>query len=208
MKTVGEILKSGRLEKGLTVEKLSSLTKIDANYIQALEENNFAALPSATFSKGFIRNLAMALDKNPDEIVAVFRRDFNESRAILAKPRLHRSIHLAPLLHSQVIFIVLGLLTFVVYLVFQYRAVITPPPIVLDSPANDAIVVSPVNISGHTSPGTTITINDDLRTAVDNSGNFATKLNLSPGQTDIKITATNRFSRTTTKDISITVISQ
>jgi len=207
MKTVGEILRSARQTKDMTVEKLAHLTKIDPNYIQALELNDFNKLPSATFSKGFIRNLALALDKNPDELIAVFRRDFSERQAV-AKTRFHHKLHFSPLLHSQTILIALGVITFFIYLGFQYRAVLIPPKIELTSPANEAIVVSPVNISGQTSPGTTVTINDDLRTSVDTAGNFAAKLNLSPGQVDIKVTATSRFGRSTTKELSVTVISQ
>jgi len=41
----------------IQADNLAHLTKIDPNYIQALEMNDFNKLPSATFSKGFIRNM-------------------------------------------------------------------------------------------------------------------------------------------------------
>jgi len=67
MKTIGEIIRSARKDKGLSAAQLSGITKIDARYIEALEENNFKSLPSATFTKGFVRNLAISLNKDPDE---------------------------------------------------------------------------------------------------------------------------------------------
>lgn len=208
MKTVGEILKAGRQAKGLTLEKLSDLTKIDAIYIEALEENQFTKLPSSTFTKGFIRNLSKALDKNPDELIAVYRRDYNGGQEGVAKPKSRHQTSFSSLFHSQLTLLVVGLATFVVYLIFQYRAVITPPKLEIENPKPDAVVVSPVSISGQTSPGSTVIINDNLRALPDNNGNFSAKLNLSSGQNEINIKASNRFSNVTTKTINITVLSQ
>ena len=97
---------------------------------------------------------------------------------------------------------------FLVYLGFQYRAVITPPPLEIGSPAKDAVIISPVSLEGKTASGTTVIINDDLKIVPDSSGQFLTKLNLSPGNNEIKVEVVNRFGRTTTKTIPITVISQ
>lgn len=209
MKTIGEIIHSARQSRNFTREQLSHLTKIDTRYIEALERNEFGKLPPATFTKGFVRNLALALEKDPLEWIAIFRRDYHSTLPVKAHPlRLARRFSLGSLFQSQITIFVLGVVVFVTYLGFQYRAVLTPPPLEVSSPAKDAVVISPITINGQTVSGTTITINDDLKITPDVSGNFVTKLNLPTGSNQIKVSAISRFSRTTTKTIDITVLSQ
>lgn len=207
MKNIGELLLAARLEKGLTIDRLSYITRIDAKYIQALETNDFKKLPPATFTKGFVRNLSSALGKNPDEMVAVFRRDYQiSSKTPVIQPHHLPRLHLTHFLNSQALIIGLGAMIFVIYLVFQYRAVITPPPLNIKSPMANAVLVSPVAVEGTTVAGAAVIVNDDLKIVPDQQGNFSTRLNLSPGQNDVKVSVTNRFSRTTTKTITITVL--
>ena len=209
MKTIGEILRESRKDRGYTPVQLSSLTKIDVRYIEALEENDFKKMPSATFTKGFVRNLAISLGKDPSDWVALLRRDYQASTPpTVSPPRRNRRFSISSLIQSRSLLIVLGAVVFVTYLVFQYRAVITPPPLDISSPTKDAVTISPVILKGLTSSGTTVIINDDLRLVPDSSGHFQTKLNLSPGTSDIKISVVNRFSRSTTKIIPLTILSQ
>jgi len=211
MKTIGEIIRSSRVDRSLSEQQLSGLTRIDVKYIQALEENDFKKLPSATFTKGFVRNLAQALGKDPNEWVALLRRDYQAASippSSVSLPRRQPKFSISSLFQSQAVLLFLGGLVFVIYLGFQYRAVITPPALDIASPQKDAVTISPVSIEGKTASGTTVTINDDLKITPDSSGYFATKLNLSPGQNEIKVTVTNRFSRSTTKIVPITIVSQ
>ena len=211
MKTIGEIIHASRVDRSLSEQQLSGLTRIDVKYIQALEENDFQKLPSATFTKGFVRNLAQALGKNPDEWVALLRRDYQAatiSTTPLSLPRRRAKFSLASLFQSQMALLLLGSLVFVIYLGFQYRAVITPPALEVINPLKDAVTISPITIEGKTASGTTITINDDLKITPDSSGYFAAKLNFSPGQNEVKVSVTNRFGRSTTKIVPITIVSQ
>lgn len=210
MKTIGEILRTTRSGHDISIEKLSQLTKIDVRYIEALEENNFGKLPSATFTKGFIRNLAQALGKDPDEWVALLRRDYQTTLPVktVSSIRHPRRFSIVSALQSQVLLAGIGVIVFLVYLAFQYRAVLTPPPLEIQSPLKDAVIVSPVTIEGKTASGTTVIINEDLKITPDSLGKFQTRLNLSPGNNEIKVVVTNRFNRTTTKTIPITILSQ
>lgn len=211
MKKIGEIISASRAARSLSQEQLSNLTRIDVKYVRALEENNFSALPSATFTKGFVRNLAKALDKDPDEWIALLRRDYRAAAtpaSPVSSPRRQPKFSFASLLQSQTALLLFGGLVFLTYLGFQYRAVITPPPLDITNPAKNAVIISPVTIEGKTVPGATVTINDDLKITPDSSGYFAAKLNLSPGANDIKVSVTNRFGRTTTKLNPVTIVSQ
>ncbi len=207
MKSVGVILKSARESKNITIESLSKLTKIDPSYIVAIENDDYQNLPSPVFIKGFIRNLAIALDKPHDELVAIFRRDYQHSRKPQSLPKTnHQKINLKQVSSSQIGLFIVAAVVFLSYLAFQYRAVITPPKLEIISPMESAVTISPVSLEGYTSPGSVIQINKDLKIAPDSQGRFLAKLNLSPGQTTITFTATSRFGVKSTKEVAITVL--
>lgn len=206
MKTVGQIIRSARLKRGLTLDQLSSLTKIDSRYIDALEHDNFQKLPSETFAKGFIRNLCQRLDLDPNELVAIFRRDFRlpeTSSASKRRPRLILSEHLAQLLPF-----ISGGLVFLVYLIFQFRAIVTPPKLSVSRPEIGLVLVSPVDIEGDTVSDATVYINEETKVKPNSTGHFLTRVNLPLGETVIEVKTVNRFSRSTVKKIPITIISK
>lgn len=209
MKTVGQILKKARLDKDLTISQLSSLTKIDEKYIEYIESDTYGNLPSETFAKGFIRNISLRLDQNPDELVSVFRRDYK-----VAGPTKEKSLRTKrhgisfSFLTSQFALFSLGVLVFLVYLVFQFRAILTPPKLEVLRPTEGSVLISPLEIEGSTTPDSTITINQDTKAKPDQSGRFLVRINLPVGDTKLEIKVTNRFSRSSTKIIPITVVSQ
>lgn len=211
MKTIGEILKEGREAANLTVKDISTATKIEPDYIKALEKNDFASLPPETFTKGFIRNYAIVLGKNPNDLVAIYRRDFaKNTRPKVWSPPIpsHKTTPVSlPMLRPQFLVIGLGFLVFIAYLIFQYRAVIVPPPLELTSPKVQAVVNSPVPITGKTTPDCVVTIDKDTVVRPDSGGNFTFQLNLSPGDHKLEIDATNRFGRTHSLSVPITVVS-
>lgn len=209
MKTVGEILKSERLKKNISLEHLSILTKIDIKYIQALESDEYNHLPSETFIKGFIRNISLRLDRDPNELIAIFRRDFRHPQKQKNEPHSHRK---SPFIHliftNQFLPFIIGGVVFIVYLIFQFRAILTPPKLKVTEPTNQAILVSPIEIKGETEVGADITINGDKQAKPDTDGNFLVHLSLPVGETEIEVKSTNHFGRSTIKTIPVTIISK
>jgi cytoskeletal protein RodZ len=65
-KTAGEILRTTRESRKLSVEQVNRETKISVQTIRALEEDDFGAFPSETYVKGFVRTYAdfLGLDGN------------------------------------------------------------------------------------------------------------------------------------------------
>ncbi len=65
-KTIGELLRTAREEKKLTVEQVNRETRISVQAIRSLERDDFGAFPSETYLKGFHRNYAdfLGLDGN------------------------------------------------------------------------------------------------------------------------------------------------
>lgn len=209
MKTVGQILTSARKDLKLTQKDISKKTKIELKYIKAIEADNYQALPSATFGKGFVRNYALAVNKDPDSLVAIFRRDNPSSSSSKKssppppKIRPQRHFSLGPIL-----LLVVGFLIFFSYLSFQYRALIVPPPLKMTLPQKSSVVTSPVTIEGQTSPDSIVTINSDTQVRPQTSGVFTTQINLSPGDHQLDIVSVNRFGRSNQTSIPITVITQ
>lgn len=217
MKTIGEIIRSARLEKGLSVEEVSQATKIDSRHIEALEKNRFDLLPPATFTKGFIRNIAKFIGRPPDELIAVYRRDqkitpsnsfpskvegkataVSGGRGVLSNLGLNR---------PSLLLLTAGVLIFATYLAFQYRAILIPPPLTISQPTDKAVLNSPITVTGQTSPDSLVTISPDIDVKPDSAGAFTVQVTLSPGDHQIQVQATNRFSRTSHKTINLTVLS-
>ena len=208
MKTVGELLVNSRTSKNITIESLSIITKIDPDHIRNLEKNQYDKLPPPTFIKGFIRNISTVLDQNPEELIAVFRRDYlspkpNQNPTIIKK-KTKKKLQV----NSQLSLVFLGAAIFVLYLGFQLRAYVVPPKLSITQPLPKAVVTSPLSIEGLTDSGSIVQVNQNTPLYPDSSGYFITNISLPSMETEIEVTSTNRFGRTTKKSIPITIITQ
>ncbi|HOR00247.1 MAG TPA: DUF4115 domain-containing protein [Anaerolineae bacterium] len=74
MGELGERLRQAREAKGLTLEQVEEITKIRRRYLQALEEEDFGQLPGEVFVRGFLRNYALALGLDAEEILTASGR--------------------------------------------------------------------------------------------------------------------------------------
>jgi cytoskeleton protein RodZ len=68
MFSVGETLKRARLAQGLDVATVSTRTKINARYLEAIEADDRLSLPSGFFYKSFVHQYARALSLDSKEI--------------------------------------------------------------------------------------------------------------------------------------------
>lgn len=73
MQSIGQKLKTAREEQRLTLDKASEATRIRMTYLQALESDNLAVLPSPVQARGFLRNYAEYLGLNFDQMLAELR---------------------------------------------------------------------------------------------------------------------------------------
>ena len=87
MRTAGEILSGKRNQLGLSLDQIEKDTKIRKKYLEAIEKNNYSFFSESTTVKGFIRNYALILEIPPENILAIFRRDFIENEKGQIIPR-------------------------------------------------------------------------------------------------------------------------
>lgn len=74
MQTPGEILRTERERKGLSIKDVEQATSIRSLYLNAIEEGNYSIVPGEVYLKGFIRNYATFLGLNSQEVMELYRQ--------------------------------------------------------------------------------------------------------------------------------------
>ena len=207
MVRVGQKLHDTRVRKSLTVDEIAAATKIQSRFITAIERGEYDKLPSASYAQGFVRNYASYLGISQKEILALFRREFDEKRTVKVLPEsFTKNESLMPRIHMQQSLIVICSLFLVVfaYLAFQYRAMLLAPNLSISSPKQDAKVKGDVTVRGKTDPNATVMVNTESVT-INEQGEFTKNISLFPGKSLITVKAKNRFGRETNVERSIEV---
>lgn len=206
MRTVGEILRQKRQEKQLDLVAVAQITRIKLPYLEAIEAGDWAKLPPIPFTKGLIRNYAQCLGLNPSEILAVFRRQYDEQKEITPtkSPFIMQSfIRFTPNTLLRVALVVIVSI-FLLYFLREYRILTGPPTLLLDNPKENVIVTDAnVPISGKTSSEAVVTVNGQT-IAINDDGTFQTSLEmLQTGQ--VNVTATSKSGKATTIERTVVI---
>lgn len=75
MKITGEMLKSERINKGLTVQQVSQALKLTSKIVTSIEAGDVANLPAKTFVRGFVKSYAEYLKLNSDVVMRQFQEE-------------------------------------------------------------------------------------------------------------------------------------
>ena len=73
--TIGQRLKKAREYRNLTLEKVEAAIHIRVQFLKALEEDDFSAMPSPVHARGFLRNYAQYLNLDLEKIVEALRAE-------------------------------------------------------------------------------------------------------------------------------------
>jgi cytoskeleton protein RodZ len=84
--SLGQYLKRTRETKGWSLQEAAVKTRILPQYLQAVEEDNYARLPEEVFAKGFVRSYARSLKLDEMEVL----QKFNESAGQFYAKRAER----------------------------------------------------------------------------------------------------------------------
>lgn len=205
-KTLGDILKTAREKKKITLEQAEEETKVREKYLLSLENNDFDLLPGNVYALGFLAKYADFLGLNKKELINQFKAERGESsRAGKFRPNnknYESSFTITPKIITIFLFII-GVAIIIGYIMYNVRAFLSPPNLIISSPRSEQIIKEDrINITGKTDEGVSLTINDQS-ILIDNVGNFTQDVKLNPGLNTFKIQAINRMKKITIKEIKI-----
>lgn len=76
MENLGEKLKQARIAKNLSIEEVHKITKINRNYLAALETSSVEVFPAEVYYKNFLKRYASYLGLNGEQIL----QEYNDSK--------------------------------------------------------------------------------------------------------------------------------
>jgi cytoskeletal protein RodZ len=85
---VGDRLRQRRQDRGLTLEDLAARTRIAPRVLQAIEREEFGAVPSGIFLRGHLRACARELGMDPESLVEQYRVEHQAPVAPAVNDRL------------------------------------------------------------------------------------------------------------------------
>jgi cytoskeleton protein RodZ len=95
--SAGAMLKAAREAASLSIDEVSRSLKLAPRQIQAIEQQNFTALPARTFVRGFTRNYARLLNIDADTVLAALPPEGPQTIS-LAASSVKTSTHVMPVL--------------------------------------------------------------------------------------------------------------
>ncbi len=127
--------------RAVSLEEISSATKISLRFLEAIERDDFSKLPGGIFSRSFIRSYARYLGLDEERVMAEYQlaaqpgADFDLYRLVAGKTETGRPAKRTPLLAPLVAVALLG----VGYILFRYspraaEAPAVPTPVVAPKP--------------------------------------------------------------------------
>ena len=196
-------LYAARERKGVDLYRAERDTKIRARYLDALERGDWRALPGAVYTKGFLRNYALYLGLDPEEVLRDWRHERGEARERepivvprpLAAPR--QGLAFTPAVVWAALLTV-GVIAFAVYLGVQVLRFARPPTLTVADPA---VAVSSVDEStttyvlrGTSIPGATVSVatpgrEQPYRVSAATDGTWSVEVDLRRGRNQFDISA-------------------
>jgi cytoskeletal protein RodZ len=144
MAELGRLLTQARQSRGLTLEAAERDTRIARRYLEALEREDFGALPAQVFARGFLRSYSQYLGLDPAQVLPLMPREGPEPR-IQALPEVTEST--GGTINASLIIAGVLVLTVVLIGYALFRAA---------SPSTSVRTATPV--SGEATPGATRTV--------------------------------------------------
>jgi len=78
---LGQKLKEAREAKGLSIDQLHGVTKIQKRYLVTIEEGDYSILPGAFYARAFIKQYADAVGLNGEQLLAEYQSVIPQSES-------------------------------------------------------------------------------------------------------------------------------
>lgn len=195
--SLGEELRRLRTYKNIRIDDVAKKLNIRAEYLLAIEAEDFFSLPAGLYGKNFIKRYAKYLgvdskfvEKYLSETQTMIREENPFSQKILKKRKF--------LIFPRIIrngLIALAVIICFLYLLFYFKKIILAPELVIIEPARNLMIKeSHITITGKTEKEAEVKINGEL-VLNNNDGNFSQTVNLRKGINNLEITAKKKYSR-------------
>jgi cytoskeleton protein RodZ len=97
--SVGEALRAARESAGMSLNEVADRLKLSLRQLEAIERDDFGALPGATFVRGFVRNYARFLEIDPTPLMEALDAHFPSAVSEVAN--FARDEHGAPVQEEE-----------------------------------------------------------------------------------------------------------
>lgn len=203
MKSIGKTLKSARLKNNYTIEDVHKFIKIHPSYIKAMESDNYSIFDGKVHSKGFLKIYVDFLYLDLDELLALWRREYESTFDQKKGEKFSKLKALEPerfvITPSVLIitFVAVMLFLFFTYLFVQYRQYTDAPILDIYYPQDDIVVVDDVlDLTGKVELDSEIFINNQ-KILANPDGSFLTSIKLREGINTISIKSVNKLNKET-----------
>jgi cytoskeletal protein RodZ len=218
---VGETLEAARERKGVDLYRAERDTKIRLRYLAALEDGDWDELPAPVYTKGFLRNYAIYLGLEPDEILDRWREEMEQmrtaTRVAVAPPPMPlvepggRRFTLSPaLIVAGLVVVVIAL--FIGYLGIQFLRFVDVTEVALTYPTNviSTIDAQEVTLEGTAGRGANIAITGPdgqvYTTKAAEDGTWSQQVPLVRGRNNFTIVATDTVTQRDSTPLQLTIL--
>ncbi|MDP8904935.1 MAG: DUF4115 domain-containing protein [Chloroflexota bacterium] len=217
---VGELLQIARERKGVDLFRAERDTKIRLKYLAALEDSAYAELPPLVYTKGFLRNYAIYLGLEPEDIITRWRDETQvgrrHERPVVAPPPRPLAAPRRPVLVTPGVLVAL-MFTLMVIAIFGWigwqllrfvgevpTVSVTYPPALVSVVEEDSIVLS--GVSGPRAEITITTPDGQRRSAIaDENGRWSREVLLAKGRNDFTVVATDPVTHRTSEPVNLII---
>jgi cytoskeleton protein RodZ len=113
--TLGQTLREARTAKKAKLSQVVIETRIDRVRLEALESDDFDALPDDVYTKGAIRNYALWLELDPDQTLTLYREARPAAVATRPLSQVSTTTRLTPLTYVAVTLLLIIILTIALF---------------------------------------------------------------------------------------------
>ena len=209
--TLGENLKKLRADKRISLGEVARATKIQAAYLECLEEGDYDGLPADVYVRGFLRSYADFLGVDERILIRLYdkekgiKKNMDKEKKSQVKKRKPIDISSFVFTPQKIIVsaIIILVLTGLFFLYREANSFANAPSLVILSPNNNSEVDgNEVYVKGVTEKDAALFINGQP-ILVGDDGRFGENLTLQSGLNNISVKSVNKFKKEVSKNIVV-----
>lgn len=199
-----------RSERRLSVTEVSKHTKIQAKYLEYMEEGDYSKLPADVYVKGFLRSWASYMGIGEQPLIKQYEREKGIHKNIRRIEDTEKAV--GPIRFSKLVVtpklviataLALSVLSIFFYLYREVNTFVSQPRLVIMRPADgETIDGKVVRMTGVTEKDALMTVNDQP-VLVNEKGEFSQDIGLQEGLNVITVKARNRFDKESVKAVTV-----